>query len=106
MQKLLTFLFLAIFLAILFKWNKALSFAFSNISIPPMIPFIIFASLKVGELFVGENTLFFSENKLTFEVVKNHLAQYVIGSFVLAILTAALFGFVSYFLLSIFKKAR
>ena len=26
-----------------------------------MIPFIIFASLKVGELFVGENTLFFSE---------------------------------------------
>lgn len=98
--------FLAIFLAVLFKWNKVLSFAFSNISIPPMIPFIIFASLKVGALFVGGNTPLFSENKLTFETVKNHLAQYLIGSFVLAIVTAAIFGFTSYFLLTISKNKR
>lgn len=98
--------FLAIFLAVLFKWNKVLSFAFSNISIPPMIPFIIFASLKVGALFVDGNTPLFSENKLTFETVKNHLAQYLIGSFVLAIVTAAIFGFTSYFLLSISKNKR
>lgn len=71
-----------------------------------MIPLIIYASLKVGALFVGGNTPLFSENKLTFETMKNHLAQYLIGSFVLAIVTAALFGFVSYFLLSISKKAR
>lgn len=98
--------FLAIFLAVLFKWNKVLSFTFSNISIPPMIPFIIFASLKVGELFVGGNTPLFSENNLTFEAVKNHLTQYLIGSFVLAAITAALFGFTSYFLLSMSKKSR
>lgn len=98
--------FLAIFLAVLFKWNKILSFTFSNISIPPMIPFIIFASLKVGELFVGGKTPLFSENKLTFEAIKNHLAQYFVGSFILAVVTALIFGFISYFLLSISKKAR
>lgn len=98
--------FLAIFLAVLFRLNKVLSFTFSNISIPPMIPFIIYASLKVGELFVDGNTPLFSENNLTFEAVKNHLAQYLIGSFILAIVTAIIFGFTSYFLLSMSKKSQ
>jgi len=96
--------FLAITLAVLFRWNKVLTFAFSNISIPPMIPFIIYASLKVGGLFVSSDTLLFSENKLTFEAVKNNLTQYLIGSIVLAIFVALFFGLISYLLLSYKKK--
>jgi glycosyltransferase involved in cell wall biosynthesis len=97
--------FIVITLAVLFRWNKVLAFAFSNISIPPMIPFIIYASLKVGGLFVSSDTLLFSENKLTFEAVKNNLTQYLIGSFVLAIFVALFFGLISYFLLSYKKKS-
>ena len=70
-----------------------------------MIPFIIYASLKVGGLFVSSDTLLFSENKLTFEAVKNNLTQYIIGSFVLAIFVALFFGLISYFLLSYKKKS-
>lgn len=97
--------FIVITLAVLFRWNKVLAFAFSNISIPPMIPFIIYASLKVGGLFVSSDTLLFSENKLTFEAVKNNLTQYLIGSFVLAIFVALFFGLIGYFLLSYKKKS-
>lgn len=98
--------FLVLFLAILLKWNKALAFAFSNISIPPFIPFILYASLKVGSLFVSGNSLLFSENKLTFEAVRRNLAQYIIGSFVLATLTAFLFGLTSFILLTYLKKKK
>jgi glycosyltransferase involved in cell wall biosynthesis len=95
---------IAISLAIFFRWNKALAFAFSNISIPPMIPFIILGSLKVGSFFVSEKINVISENKITFAFVQNHLAQYIVGSFVLATITAILFGFGSYVLLSFSKK--
>jgi glycosyltransferase involved in cell wall biosynthesis len=98
--------FLVLFLAVLLKWNKALAFAFSNISIPPFIPFILYASLKVGSLFVSGNSLLFSENKLTFEAVRRNLAQYIIGSFVLATLTGFLFGLTSFILLTYLKKKK
>ncbi|WP_300565710.1 DUF2062 domain-containing protein [Flavobacterium sp.] len=95
---------IAISLAIFLRWNKALAFAFSNISIPPMIPFIILGSLKVGSCFVSEKISIIPENKITFAFVQNHLVQYVVGSFVLAIITAIIFGIASYLLLSFFKK--
>jgi glycosyltransferase involved in cell wall biosynthesis len=37
---------LVLFLAVLLKLNKAIAFAFSNISFPPFIPFIVYGSLK------------------------------------------------------------
>ncbi len=95
---------IAISLAVFLKWNKALAFAFSNISIPPMIPFIILGSLKMGSFFVSEKIRLIPQNKITFDFVKNNLMQYVIGSFILATVTAILFGVVSYFLLSFSRK--
>lgn len=71
-----------------------------------MIPLIIFASLKVGGFFVEEKAPIFSENKLTFEAVKNHLVQYLIGSTILAIITAIFLGGLSYFLLIIFTSKK
>src|SRR5690606_15969568 len=35
---------IVLFLAFVFRLNKLISFAFSNVSIPPLIPFIIYAS--------------------------------------------------------------
>ncbi|MDX1720965.1 MAG: DUF2062 domain-containing protein, partial [Salegentibacter mishustinae] len=40
-------------LAALFKLNKVVAFLFSNISIPPLIPFIIYASYQAGSLLTG-----------------------------------------------------
>ena len=97
---------LVIFLAVLFRWNKILAFTFSNISIPPMIPFIIFASLQIGSYFV-EGDVFFNQNQeFSLETIKNHTTQYLVGSFILATITAFVFGFSSYFLLSLTGKSK
>lgn len=95
---------LSISLAVLFRLNKALSFAFSNISFPPMIPFIIFGSLKIGSFFVVNTKPLRFNHSITLDVVKSNLTQYLVGSFVLATVTAIVFGLGSYLLLSLSKK--
>lgn len=86
---------LVITLAVFLRLNKVLAFAFSNISLPPMIPFIIYASLLVGGLiFPAENT--FHWRQISFETIQLHLVQYIIGSLVLALTMALLIGFGCY----------
>ncbi len=90
--------FLAISLAVVFKLNKVLSFVSSNISLPPFIPFIIIASLFIGAPFVNGETNFLN-HEINFELVKNHLLQYIIGSFILAGSVSAMLGVGFYFFL-------
>lgn len=74
---------LVISLSVLFKLNKVLAFVASNVSLPPLIPFVIAASLFLGAPFVhGDSNILSSE--LNFELIKNNLLQYVIGSLILA----------------------
>ena len=93
-------------LAVLFRLNKALAFAFSNISIPPMIPFIIWGSLETGSLFVSNPIAFNWDTSVNFQEVKIHIFQYLIGSVVLATVMAILFGVGSYLVLSLSKSSR
>jgi glycosyltransferase involved in cell wall biosynthesis len=86
-----------IFLAITFRLNKLLAFAGSNISIPPMIPIIVFASVQIGGLILNNEVQQGKESAL-FDF-GSHLLEYVIGSFILASVSAVLIWFVSYFLL-------
>lgn len=97
---------IVIFLAVVLRWNKVLAFAFSNVSIPPMIPFIIYGSLKVGGLFVEDTAKFSLSTPITLDHIKLHVVQYLIGSFVLATVAAILFGVGSYLLLSLSKKSK
>ena len=97
--------FLAIFLPTLFKWNKALSFVFSNISIPPMIPLIIYLSLQFGGFFFPDAATFtYSKESLSIETITQHLIQYLVGSVFLAIITSVVFGVVSFVWLTKHKK--
>ena len=93
-------------LAIILRLNKALAFAFSNISLPPMIPFIIWGSLEIGSLFVENPVAFNWEIQVSFEEIKQHIFQYLVGSLVLATVTAILFGVGSYLVLSLSKTSR
>ncbi|GGG47564.1 DUF2062 domain-containing protein [Epilithonimonas arachidiradicis] len=90
---------IVISLAVVFKLNKVLAFVFSNISLPPFIPFIIAASLFIGAPFVSGESDFLNHD-LDFELVKNNLLQYVIGSFILATTVATIFGLGFYFFLN------
>ncbi|MEO5682596.1 MAG: DUF2062 domain-containing protein [Chitinophagaceae bacterium] len=96
---------LAIFLSIVLKLNKGLVIIAANISIPPMIPLIIFLSYKLGAYWMGDHAmqLVFSKN-ISLQDIKNNLQQYLYGSLTLAVLAALLLGAVSYLLMKIFKR--
>ena len=96
---------LALSLATIFKLNKFLTFVFSQISLAPFIPFIIAISMYFGSFFVSGNSNF-SQQEFNFEMIKNNLFQYIIGSFVLASSLSAIVGFAFYFLMEFFNKEK
>lgn len=98
-------LVVAIFLSVLLRLNTALVIIAANISIPPMIPLIIFGSYKMGEFWMGDqqtNVIF--SNNISLEAVKNNLEQYIYGSCTLALTAGILFGLLSFVLLRFFKR--
>lgn len=101
---------IVLFLAYILRLNKLIAFAFSNISIPPMIPFIIYASLKTGSFILGESELppfHWDTFKSYKDFISQHLSEYLTGSITLGIICAVLFGLGSYLLLGIrTKQAR
>ena len=95
----------AIFLAILFKLNKALVIIAANISLPPMIPVIIFACYKTGAFWMGHNALQMSFSKsITLAAIKQNFQQYIYGSITLAILAGVFFGLLTFVLLKCFNR--
>lgn len=90
----------ALILAHFMKMNKAIVGLAANISIPPMIPFLLYGSLKTGQLVLGTNLHSNIFNQpLNFETVKQHLFEYAIGSMVFAVIMAIVLGVLSYFVL-------
>lgn len=97
--------FLSIFLAAVFGLNKTISFVGSNISLPPFIPLIVLASLKIGSFFVdGKGSILIDHNNISFETIKQHLVQYVIGSTILATFMAVFLGLICYFTLNFYNR--
>lgn len=90
-------------LAYFFKLNKVLSIAVSNISIPPMIPIILYGSLLTGGTILGRPT-FTSLSDINFSTISESLFQYILGSVVLAIVSAIVIGLLTYILLTICKR--
>lgn len=95
-----------IFLAILFKLNKVIAFAFSNVSLPPFIPFILYFSLKLGSWLLGENfVLSINEIDPSLEVMK-YLKSYIVGSLALSVSAAIVCGFAGYLFLTLFERKK
>ncbi len=90
---------LTISLSVLFKLNKILAFVASNVSLPPFIPFIIIASLFLGAPFVAGDSDIFNQ-EWNFDLVKNNILQYIIGSFILATTLSAIAGISTFLFLS------
>lgn len=97
---------LVISLAVLFKLNKAIAFAFSNVSLPPFIPFVVYVSSRIGQFILGEDISYTLEDMTSdFEVLK-HLKTYLVGSITLSVVSAIVIGFVAYLFLSVFEKRK
>ena len=97
----------AIFLAILFKLNKPLVIIAANISIPPMIPLIIFLSYKTGAFWMGDNAMQIDfSSDITLQSVKKNLQQYIFGSITLAVIAALVFGLGTFIFLKLLGKKQ
>jgi glycosyltransferase involved in cell wall biosynthesis len=97
---------IVLFLAIILSLNKTIAFAFSNISLPPFIPFILFSGIQTGNYILGQNQSFnISEMTENFEVLK-HLKAYIVGSLCFAVIAASTLGMLSYFAFLYFQKKK
>ena len=93
-------------LAFLLKLNKPIAFAFSNISLPPFIPFILFASVQTGAWIWGEEHFFslahITDNLLALKGLKTYLT----GSLILATVVSTVSGWIGYFALTQMAKRK
>lgn len=102
----------AAFLAHFFRLNKILVLAASNISLPPLIPFIIYFSYHTGGLILkskqeitGETLIYLrqqiadGEFYATFQEFGYSIFQYVVGALIFGLVMGVAVGLVSYLIL-------
>jgi glycosyltransferase involved in cell wall biosynthesis len=95
----------AIALAFAFKLNKALVIIAANISIPPMIPLILFLSHVTGTVWMGDEAVSITfDRALDLDFFKDSFLQYVYGAITLAIAAGVIFSVVTYSLLKFFRR--
>jgi len=98
---------IAITLAFLFRLNKVLVILAANISIPPMLPLILFLSHLTGTIWMGKDAQYISFGKeITLEMVHANFIQYVLGAVTLAFVGGIIFGGIAYIGLKIFKRSK
>jgi glycosyltransferase involved in cell wall biosynthesis len=98
----------AIPLAFFLKLNKALVILAANISIPPMIPLILFLSYRTGGIWMSsEHEPISFSSLLSLQSLGANFTQYLWGAITLAIVAGVLAGLITYLLIRISKrKAR
>ncbi|NQT78203.1 MAG: DUF2062 domain-containing protein [Bacteroidetes bacterium] len=95
---------IALGIAIAFRLNKIIVLAVSNISIPPMIPVILYLSYITGGIVLGKGVGIDFHSGITLEFVTNNLFQYIIGSLIFGVVLALALGFITYLALLFFRK--
>ncbi|BBM85158.1 DUF2062 domain-containing protein [Candidatus Uabimicrobium amorphum] len=83
-------MFVAVGVAHLFKLNKPIVLLFSNISIPPMIPLILFLSMQTGSIFLHQKWLTISVTDIHLEYCLKLMENYIVGSIIFAALSGML----------------
>lgn len=89
----------------LMRLNKIVAVVFSNVSIPPMIPLILFGSLWTGARLLGEE-IAFSLSEVDFALLANFMKQYLVGSVVLAAVAGCVVALVGYLMMVLCKRNK
>ncbi|MGB0917249.1 MAG: DUF2062 domain-containing protein [Flavobacteriales bacterium] len=91
--------------AIFLRLNKVLFIAAANISLPPLIPFIIFLSYLMGQPFVDAEQIPFDQlSELSLDNIHDNFIQYVIGAILLSVVTGLIGFLASWAAFSILRK--
>jgi glycosyltransferase involved in cell wall biosynthesis len=83
--------------------NKVVTLVASNISIPPMIPFILFGSYAAGG-WILNRPVSLAIHEVTFETIKDSLVQYLAGSMVFAVISGLVAGIICLTVLTLYRK--
>lgn len=92
-------------LAILFRMNKVLFITAANISIPPMIPVIIYTSFIAGQIVIEGSIDHTQMWSMSTESIQDNFMQYIVGAIILAVAMFVVVFAVSYLFLSSFRKS-
>jgi len=94
-------------LAHLFRLNRFVTVAASNISIPPMLPLIIYLSYKTGGWVLGyTGNLIYYSAAFDFQWVKANFVQYLVGSVIFGAALSLVLGGLFWLLLRLFRKPK
>ncbi|MDE5678492.1 DUF2062 domain-containing protein [Phocaeicola sp.] len=94
-----------LFLAHAFRLNKVIAVVAANISIPPLMPLLLYGSYMTGCTVLG-NPPELHLGDISLENVKSVLGQYLIGSIIFAMTCSLLAGILSTAMLAICRKKR
>ena len=91
----------------LMKLNKTIFIIAANISLPPMIPIIIYTSYKVGYFFVENPVdIIYSPDNFNLESIYNQVYQYLVGSSILAFFSGVVSLIISFPVFEIIMKGK
>ena len=90
-------------LAHILKLNKVITLVAANISLPPLIPFIIFGGYWTGCKLLDQPVII-SFQQIDMTSIGGILVQYIFGSIIFGIVLAVLCWVVSMLLLSVFRR--
>lgn len=100
---------IAVAISIYYKLNKTLVLIAANISIPPVIPLILYLSHATGKIWMGKNSVTLPLHKdLTLEMIYDSFTlhsfiQYILGAVTLAVAAGVFFGLLAYGILKVTK---
>lgn len=96
----------AIATAQFFKVNKPLAMVASHINFTPIYPVLVYFSLKIGALIIGSVEDLPALHEISLETAKTFFWLYVIGCMPIAIITAFIFGAITYFIAVYLKLSK
>ena len=100
-------LIVAITVSHVLKLNKALVVLAAHISIPPILPLILWGSYELGKPWMGRKAVSLSfERTPTLESIKLNITQYIFGSITLAIIVGVLIAATTFIILSVVNKKK
>src|SRR5262249_45661296 len=94
----------AVALAHILRLNKAIALVASNISIPPVMPFILFGGLALGHWLFTGHWLDLSPGEMTRARSLEYVWQWCVGSVALGALVAMLGSLLTYLLARLFRQ--
>ncbi|MDR0892946.1 MAG: DUF2062 domain-containing protein [Mediterranea sp.] len=96
---------LTLFLAHLLRLNKVIAIVAANISIPPLMPFLLYGSYATGCLLL-DKPVSLRLNELSLENVKSVIEQYLVGSIIFAAACSVAAGVIAFLLLTVCRKKK